>query len=109
MVRLGFALRPLDQQPLFSRWFVSLGVIMCRTHRQAGEARSQWLLLPSRQAICCQASAASSRASVLTETGRCVSSRRNRLAGRPRPEYGAGGNGASPGRQTAVLGMIPTA
>ncbi len=48
-------------------------------------------------------------ASVLTETGRCVLSRRSRLAGRPRPDLGAGGNGASPGRQTIVVGMMPTA
>ena len=32
---------------------------------------------------------------------------RNRLAGRPRPDLGAGGNGASPGRQTIVVGWMP--
>jgi hypothetical protein len=65
------------------------------------------VLLPSRHLIACQASAASSRARVLAATGRCVASRRNRLAGRPRPDLGTGGNGASPGRQTIVVGRMP--
>ena len=37
VVRLGFALRPLDQQPLFSGGFVSFGVIVCRADPQAGK------------------------------------------------------------------------
>lgn len=65
------------------------------------------MLLPSRQVIVCQASVGSSRASVLAATGWCVSSRRNRVPGRPRPDRDAAGNGASLGRQTIVVDMMP--
>jgi hypothetical protein len=65
------------------------------------------VLLPSRHLICCQPSAESSRPSVFADTGRCVASRRNRWPGRPRPERDAGANGASPGRQTIVVGRMP--
>ena len=37
VVRLGFALRPLDQQPLFSGGFVSLRVIVRRADPQPGK------------------------------------------------------------------------
>jgi hypothetical protein len=37
VVRLGFALRPLDQQPLFSGGFVSLRVIVRRADPQTGK------------------------------------------------------------------------
>jgi len=42
VVRLGFALRPLDQQPLFSQGFVSLGVVVRRADPQSSEPRRQW-------------------------------------------------------------------
>ena len=68
MIRFGLTLRPFDQQPLFGRRFAAFGVVARRTHPPTGEPRDK-RLLPSRHLICCQASAASSRANVLAETG----------------------------------------
>jgi hypothetical protein len=118
VVRLGLGFRPLDQQPLFSRRLASPGVprvglkaargqALCAGRTRQRANRVSGVLLPSRHVIVCQLSGAGSRARVLAATGRCVSSWRNRLAGRPRPELGAGGKGASPGRQTIVVGRIP--
>ena len=39
--RLGFALRPLDQQPLFGARLAPLGIAMRRPHALPGEARRQ--------------------------------------------------------------------
>ena len=62
VIRLGLAVRPLDQQPLFG------GAMRLRTRRRAKrEART--VLDPIRQLICCQASRGSCKASALTETG----------------------------------------
>ena len=40
VVRLGFAVRPFDQQPLFIRGLVPLGVVMGRTHQHEQTAMS---------------------------------------------------------------------
>jgi hypothetical protein len=109
VVRLGFAVRPFDQQPLFIRGFVPPGVVMGRTHPQSSKSRRQRRVAAVPPGNLLPGIRGKFSASVLTETGRCASSRRNCLAGRPRPERGAGGSGASPGRQTVVVGWIPTA
>ena len=57
VVRFGFALRPLDQQPLFGRGFAPSGVVMCRTHPPWANRDVSGVLLPSRHVIRCQASA----------------------------------------------------
>ena len=41
MIRLGGALRPLNQQPLFGRGFAAPGVAARRTHPPTGKPRSQ--------------------------------------------------------------------
>ena len=55
-----------------------------RTRRRAKRDLSG-TLVPSRQVIVRQALAGRLKARSLTLTGRCVSSRRSRLVGRPRP------------------------
>ena len=69
VVRLGLALRPLDQQPLFGCRFAAVGVIMRRPHPQRAKREIRACCCPSRQLICCQASSGSPKASALTETG----------------------------------------
>ena len=41
VIRFGFALRPLDQQPLFCRRLAPPGVVMCRANPPSGEPRTQ--------------------------------------------------------------------
>ena len=41
VIRLGLAVRPLDQQPLLTCRLAPLGVAMRRAHPQAGKARGQ--------------------------------------------------------------------
>src|ERR1700674_1688288 len=41
VIRLGFAVRPFDQQPLFGGGLAPPGGAMCHTHPQAGKARGQ--------------------------------------------------------------------
>src|SRR5271157_4060112 len=41
VVRLGFALRPLDQQPLLLRRLVPLSIAVCRANPPASKPRSQ--------------------------------------------------------------------
>jgi hypothetical protein len=42
VIRLGFALRPFDQQPLLGRGLAPPGVTMRRADPPSGELRSQW-------------------------------------------------------------------
>src|SRR5580692_5146262 len=42
VIRFGFALRPLDQQPLFWRRLAAPGVAMRRADPPSGEPRSKW-------------------------------------------------------------------
>ena len=42
VIRFGFALRPLDQQPLLRCWLAPPGVVMCRANPPSGEPRVQW-------------------------------------------------------------------
>jgi hypothetical protein len=37
VIRFGFALRPLDQQPLLHCWLAPPGVVMCRANPPSGE------------------------------------------------------------------------
>ena len=123
--RLGFVLRPLDQQPLFgarfgqqvvavrhgtSPWVKAHG----RTRSRANRAASQ-SALPSRHLTVCHLSCGRLRASApgfepgagLAAIGRCWSSRRSNLGGRPLPRPRCGCKGSTPGGQTEVLGPIP--
>ena len=66
--RLGFALRPLDQQPFFGARLAQLGIAMRRTRCRAKRDDSQ-SAVPSRQVMVCQASLGRPRASAFTEIG----------------------------------------
>src|SRR5271166_2790996 len=42
VVRFGFTVRPLDQQPFFGCWLAPPGVVMCGANPPSGEPRAQW-------------------------------------------------------------------
>ena len=69
----------------------------CRTNPPAGEPRGQWRVAAVAPCNLSPGIGGKLDSQGLAETGRCVSSRRNRVPGRPRPDLGAGGNGASLG------------
>ena len=53
VIRFGFTLRPLDQQPLFSRRLAPPGVVVGRATRHRVNREVGGVLLPSRQVIVC--------------------------------------------------------
>jgi hypothetical protein len=63
--------------------------------------------VPSRHSMVCQARFGRPRASALTEIGRWLASRRISFGGRPQPDQFFAGNGAVPGAQTVVFGIMP--
>src|ERR1700752_3736435 len=62
---------------------------------------------PSRHSIVRQARLGRLSASSLTETGRCLASRRSRVGGRPRPHHFLGGSGPFPPAHTVVFDRMP--
>src|SRR5580692_11133495 len=67
--RLGFVLRPLDQQPLFRARLAQQVITMCRPHALGAKRDASQSALPSRQAIVCHTSSGRLKASALTVTG----------------------------------------
>ena len=67
--RLGFVLRPLDQQPLFRARLTQLGIAMRRSYPRRAKRDESQSALPSRQVMVCHAPAGRPRASAFTETG----------------------------------------
>src|SRR3984957_8038965 len=107
VIRFGFALRPFDQQPLLWRRLAASGVVVCRTHAPSGKPRGQWgvAAVPPRNLLPGISGELQSQCLGRHRLMRLVASQP--LPGRPRPVRDAGGNGASPGRQTIVVDRIP--
>src|SRR6266851_4210344 len=101
--RLFLGLGPLDQ-PHSSPCRSSRWAARMRTRAKREDSRSA---LPSRQPIVRQARLGKPSASSLTETGRCVASRRVRVGGRPWPDHRLGASGCVPGAHTEVLDRMP--
>src|SRR5271170_5987020 len=103
------------REPVFGRLLLALGSVSFSS-RCAGRTRRRAKLeesgaaVPSRQVMVCHADLGWRNASALTESGRCLRSRRSRFAGRPRPDRRCfAGNGAVPGAHTVVIALMPTA
>jgi hypothetical protein len=107
VIRFGRALRPLDQQPLLGRRLAPPGVVVRRADPPSGKPRGQWRIaaVPPRDRLPGIDVALQSQGLGRDGTMRRVAA--PPLAGRPRPALDAAGNGASPGRQTIVLGRMP--
>src|SRR5712691_4578270 len=96
---LGFAPRPLDQQPL--------GPPGLRTRSRAKRERIA-PRVPSRHVTVRHAVVGRAPASCLRLCGVCLAVRRTCVGGRPRPFQRFGGRGASPGGQAVVSFFTPT-
>lgn len=79
-----------------------------RRTRKAAKRLLRVSLVPSRQLIVWNAPAGSALASALTFKGCRRAVRRGMTGGRPKPLYGLGGSGSTPGGQTTTAEVMPT-